>query len=90
MHDISYGIDLSHTDTHEKRDGHTLTLRTGAISKTVGMETFPVRDFPITETRKAGAYLQDEIALGILLTKLQFDAVETPVCGTGISLRGYW
>uniref|UniRef100_UPI0025FFA440 TonB-dependent receptor domain-containing protein n=1 Tax=uncultured Xanthomonas sp. TaxID=152831 RepID=UPI0025FFA440 len=25
--------------------------------------TFPVRDFPITETLKAGAYLQDEIAL---------------------------
>ncbi|MBB6364992.1 hemoglobin/transferrin/lactoferrin receptor protein [Xanthomonas sacchari] len=63
VHDISYGIDLSHTDTHEKRDGHTLNLRTGAISKTVGMETFPVRDFPITETIKAGAYLQDEIAL---------------------------
>jgi hemoglobin/transferrin/lactoferrin receptor protein len=63
VHDISYGLDLSWSDIHEKRDGHTQNLRTGAISKTVGLETFPVRDFPITETTKAGLYLQDEMRL---------------------------
>ncbi|MBN6149951.1 TonB-dependent hemoglobin/transferrin/lactoferrin family receptor [Xanthomonas sp. AmX2] len=62
-HDISYGIDVSWSDTHEKRDGHTQNLATGAISKTVGLETFPVRDFPVTETTKAGAYLQDEMRM---------------------------
>jgi len=63
VHDISYGLDLSWSDTQEKRDGHTQNLRTGAISKTVGLETFPVRDFPVTETTKAGLYLQDEMRL---------------------------
>ncbi|WP_369976860.1 TonB-dependent hemoglobin/transferrin/lactoferrin family receptor [Xanthomonas bundabergensis] len=63
VHDFSYGIDLSWSDTHEKRDGYAQNLTTGAISKTVGVETFPVRDFPVTETTKAGAYLQDEMRL---------------------------
>ncbi|WP_045767950.1 TonB-dependent hemoglobin/transferrin/lactoferrin family receptor [Xanthomonas albilineans] len=63
VHDISYGIDLLQTDTREERDGQTQNLRTGAIRKTVGIETLPVRDFPITTTLKAGAYMQDEMRL---------------------------
>lgn len=60
-HDLTYGLDASWSETHEKRDGMTINLATGAISKTVGLEVFPVRDFPISKTTKIGAYVQDEM-----------------------------
>lgn len=60
-HDLTYGLDASWSETHEKRDGMAINLTTGAISKVVGMEVFPVRDFPISKTTKIGAYVQDEM-----------------------------
>lgn len=60
-HDLTYGVDASWSETHEKRDGMTVNLATGAVSKAVGMDVFPVRDFPISKTTKIGAYVQDEM-----------------------------
>lgn len=62
MHEVSYGIDLSRTDTRQKRDGRVTNLTTGAVSGTLSPDTFPVRDFPLSTTTQAGLYLQDEIA----------------------------
>ncbi|MBP6797482.1 MAG: TonB-dependent hemoglobin/transferrin/lactoferrin family receptor [Luteimonas sp.] len=61
-HALTYGIDVAVTDTKEKRDGTSTSLATGAVSNVVGQDVFPVRDFPISKTVKAGAYVQDEIA----------------------------
>lgn len=60
-HDLTYGLDASWSETREKRDGMTINLATGATSKMVGLEVFPVRDFPVSKTTKVGAYVQDEI-----------------------------
>jgi hemoglobin/transferrin/lactoferrin receptor protein len=61
-HDLAYGLDLSRTETHQKRDGQATNLTTGAVSKTILPDVFPVRDFPISRTTNAALYAQDEIA----------------------------
>ena len=61
-HDLAYGIDVSRTDTRQKRDGlRTFTL-TGATTPNMPPDAFPVRDFPISRTTNAALYVQDEIA----------------------------
>ena len=60
-HALTYGFDASVSDSKEKRDGTSTNLLTGVTSGQVGQDRFPVRDFPISETTKIGAYIQDEI-----------------------------
>ena len=60
-HEFAYGIDASSTNSREKRDGTTTYLATGVVSKLVGQDWFPVRDFPVSRTLKLGAYAQDEM-----------------------------
>jgi len=61
-HDIAYGIDVSRTQTKQKRDGLRTFLDTGVVTPVVSPDTFPVRDFPISRTTTAAFYIQDEIA----------------------------
>lgn len=60
-HSLTYGFDASVSDSKEKRDGTSTNLLTGVTSSQVGQDRFPVRDFPISETTKIGAYIQDEV-----------------------------
>jgi len=61
-HTLTYGVELSRTEFRQKRDGRATNLTTGAVTNVVVPDVFPVRDFPISETTLAAAYLQDEIA----------------------------
>ncbi|RPE80933.1 TonB-dependent hemoglobin/transferrin/lactoferrin family receptor [Vulcaniibacterium tengchongense] len=61
-HAFTYGLELTRTETRQKRDGRAVNLATGAVSSTILPDTFPVRDFPVSETTQAALYLQDEIA----------------------------
>lgn len=61
---ITYGFELTSTDTEQMRDGSQTNLATGETTNVVQPDTFPVRDFPITETVEAALFLQDEIELG--------------------------
>ncbi len=61
-HELAYGLDLSRTDTRQKRDGLRTFLDTGATTRVLSPDTFPVRDFPISETTTVALYLQDEIS----------------------------
>ena len=63
QHAFTYGIDVSRTHTQEQRDGYQLNLTTGAKTNVVVPDTFPTRDFPITDTITAALFAQDEIAL---------------------------
>ncbi len=63
QHDLTYGLDVSRTHTREERDGYQLSLTTGEKTNVVVPDTFPTRDFPITQTTTAAAFAQDEIAL---------------------------
>lgn len=62
-HAITYGMDLSRTRTEEKRDGWQRDVTTGAISNVVSPDTFPVRDFPNSDTTAAALFAQDELRL---------------------------
>ena len=61
VHDLTYGLDATVSDSKGKRDGTSTNLATGVVSNVVGQDRFPVRDFPITQTTKIGVYVQDEM-----------------------------
>ena len=61
-HALAYGLDVSRTETRQKRDGRVHNLDTGAVSNAMLPDVFPVRDFPISTTTNAALYVQDEIA----------------------------
>ena len=61
-HALSYGLDVSRTETRQKRDGLRTFLVTGAATPVMLPDLFPVRDFPISKTTAAAVYLQDEIS----------------------------
>ncbi|MCM1982914.1 TonB-dependent hemoglobin/transferrin/lactoferrin family receptor [Lyngbya confervoides] len=77
QHQLTYGLDLSNTFNQRLRDGERINRLTGETSKTIGPETFPVKDFPDSETLRIGAYLQDEIEFWdgtlTLIPGLRFD-----------------
>lgn len=62
-HAITYGLDVSRTRSEEIRDGWQLNLTTGQLSNVVMPDIFPVRDFPISESTNAAAFVQDELTL---------------------------
>ncbi len=62
-HRLVYGVDFERTDTDQLRDGFQRDPRTGAVTNAVLPDVFPVRDFPRSETRELGLYLQDRIEL---------------------------
>jgi hemoglobin/transferrin/lactoferrin receptor protein len=63
-HRLVYGLDLSRTRTSEARDGLRINVTTGATTKTIAPDSFPVRDFPVSDTTLAGLFVQDEARLG--------------------------
>lgn len=58
---LVYGLEVTQTNTTELRDATLTNLSTGDTSDTLLGETFPLRDFPKTNTLEAGLYAQDEI-----------------------------
>ncbi|NZA28147.1 TonB-dependent hemoglobin/transferrin/lactoferrin family receptor [Luteimonas sp. SJ-92] len=62
QHDLAWGLDVSRTETRQKRDGRVTDLVTGASTNMMLPDVFPVRDFPVSRTTTAALYLQDEIA----------------------------
>ncbi|MGB5544756.1 MAG: TonB-dependent hemoglobin/transferrin/lactoferrin family receptor [Gammaproteobacteria bacterium] len=63
-HRVGVGGEWQEQDLEESRYATELDLDSGQISNTVLGETFPVRDFPRSETRDIGAYVHDEMRLG--------------------------
>ncbi|MEL6868863.1 MAG: TonB-dependent hemoglobin/transferrin/lactoferrin family receptor [Pseudomonadota bacterium] len=63
-HELSYGAELERAETEQLRDGIERNLITGDVSNQVGPDLFPLRDFPLSETRRMGVYLQDRITIG--------------------------
>lgn len=74
-HTLAYGVEYAETDTAQLRDGQQTNLATGATSSTILPDAFPVRDFPLTTTRQASAFVQDEIRAGAwtITPGLRFD-----------------
>jgi hemoglobin/transferrin/lactoferrin receptor protein len=62
--DVVYGLELSGSRLEETRNGTQTDLVTGATTKAILGETYPLRDFPNTDVIQAGAFAQDEIRFG--------------------------
>jgi hemoglobin/transferrin/lactoferrin receptor protein len=77
-HELTWGVEYLQTDIDQLRDGFELNRTTGARSPFVGIETFPVRDTPLTRTREAGLYVQDEVRVGrwTFTPSVRFDRYE--------------
>ncbi len=74
-HELAYGIETEWADTSEIRDGVQVDLDSGEMSTVLGPDSFPVRDFPASDTTAIGVYLQDRIILGdwTLIPGLRWD-----------------
>jgi hemoglobin/transferrin/lactoferrin receptor protein len=77
-HRVVAGAEFSRTHATEIRDGRQTNLNTGAVSSVVGGERLPARDFPVSDTDRFGAFVQDSVAAGdrrlTWIPGLRFDA----------------
>ena len=87
-HSITVGIDASQTRTEELRDGFERNLTTGTQTSVVLPDSFPVRDFPVTDTTNAAIFAQDEMRLfngrlslipGVRVDYYRLDAQPDPI-----------
>jgi hemoglobin/transferrin/lactoferrin receptor protein len=62
-HRMVFGAEAFRTGIAELRDGFLVDLRTAAATNEVTPDAFPVRDFPLSSSIRAGVYWQDEIGL---------------------------
>jgi hemoglobin/transferrin/lactoferrin receptor protein len=74
-HRVGFGAEYTTSRIDELRHGSELGLADGLASDTVLGETFPVRDFPKSDTNEIGVYLQDEVVVGPVtaIAALRFD-----------------
>lgn len=74
---LVYGFELSRSRIEERRDGQQTNLVTGGTATVILGESFPLRDFPVTDLTEAGVFVQDELRLGdsgwILIPALRTD-----------------
>jgi hemoglobin/transferrin/lactoferrin receptor protein len=77
-HRLVYGLEVSTTENVRRRDGSQTNLLTGAVTKQVGPDLFPVKDFADTRNSRFGLYLQDEITAGnlTLIPGIRFDSYQ--------------
>jgi hemoglobin/transferrin/lactoferrin receptor protein len=61
---VTLGLEYLDTHTAQRRDGGETNLTTSTTTHVVLPDTFPVRDFPLSDTRTASIYLQDEMRIG--------------------------
>jgi hemoglobin/transferrin/lactoferrin receptor protein len=62
-HELTYGFEYAWTRLEEQRNGEQTNLTTGATTRTILGETFPLRDFPTSDVTDAGLFAQDEIRM---------------------------
>ena len=74
-HSLTYGLEVSNTFNSRPRDRIQTNLITGVSTRTIPPDTFPVKDFPDSDTLRLGVYLQDEVVWGPLdiIAGLRFD-----------------
>jgi len=69
-HRFGFGLEYRESRTEELRNGLSTSLVDGGVSSTILGESFPLRDFPVSEEREIGAYLSDQMSHGPLLLTL--------------------
>ncbi len=77
-HRVTFGLEYLDTRTEQLRGGTESNLTAGTVTSQVGPDLYPVRDFPISDTRSSSIYLQDEMRFGrwIVTPGARFDRYE--------------
>ncbi|MBE9101848.1 TonB-dependent hemoglobin/transferrin/lactoferrin family receptor [Vacuolonema iberomarrocanum] len=80
---LTYGIEVSTTRNERPRDRVETSLVTGESTRISSTDTFPIEDFPPSDTVRLGFYIQDEITFGdgrfTLIPGLRFDIYDLTV-----------
>jgi hemoglobin/transferrin/lactoferrin receptor protein len=63
-HSLVYGLEYAQSRIEELRDGLQTDLLTGHSTNVILGESFPLRDFPVTDVTEAGVFVQDQLDLG--------------------------
>lgn len=61
-HLLTYGLDLMRQEVEELRNATSYNRTSGSVSKSIGGEEYPLRDFANGQTDTIGLFLQDEIS----------------------------
>jgi len=64
IHTVVYGVELAQSRLEERRDGQQTDLSSGNSTSVILGESFPLRDFPVSDVTRAGAFVQDELQFG--------------------------
>jgi len=60
-HTVVYGLEAADSRIEERRDGRQVDLNTGSATNVILGESFPLRDFPVTDVTRVGVFVQDEL-----------------------------
>jgi len=63
-HRLGFGVEYRDRTTAEYRDGMSTDLTTGDQTSVLLGEVFPLRDFPVSDTRDAAAFIEDTMRFG--------------------------
>jgi len=63
-HTLVFGVEAADSRIEERRDGQQTNLSNGSVTNVILGESFPLRDFPITDVTRIGAFVQDEMQFG--------------------------
>ena len=64
IHTVVYGVELAQSQLEERRDGLQTDLSSGNSTSVILGESFPLRDFPVSDVTRVGAFVQDELQFG--------------------------
>ncbi len=63
-HKLGFGLEYRERDTAEYRDGLSTSMLDGSSTNVILGEVFPLRDFPLSESKEWGAYFEDVLSFG--------------------------
>lgn len=63
-HQLVYGAEFTERDVREFRDGLETGIEDGIATNVLLGEVFPIRDFPLSEIREWGVFVEDIVILG--------------------------
>ncbi len=88
-HHLTYGFDYYATDTASRRDGGTFAADGRPMRE---FFLFPTRDFPLTEVRQVGFFVQDEVELFdgrlVLAPGVRYDRFDASAEADALYLEG--
>ncbi|MDH5433175.1 MAG: TonB-dependent hemoglobin/transferrin/lactoferrin family receptor [Gammaproteobacteria bacterium] len=79
-HELGYGAEWSNSNVREMRNALQTNLLDSTSTNIILSEDFPLRDFPVSDIKEQGIYINDQITLGdsqfTLIPAIRFDSYD--------------